>query len=167
MAFSPLSRLDDWLIDHLFQPICDWIRNNIGWSKKIPAALFLTTSAASLIPYILWCIEMRRVTMFPILLIINAYHAAKLFEKELAGSEEERGMISIHRLKYGWIRKLMIVTLLISIPLIVFLALKADPFPLHLLSVLLWSATETCSHYFLACTDLPKPLKRRVLAFSS
>lgn len=31
--------VDDWLIDTIFQPICDWLREVLDWSKRVPIAI--------------------------------------------------------------------------------------------------------------------------------
>lgn len=46
--------VDDFLIDTVFQPICDRIRKTFGWSKRIPVA---TMMPLMIIGYIPICVE--------------------------------------------------------------------------------------------------------------
>lgn len=164
-----LSRLDNWLIDSVFQPVCDWIRGSIGWSKKVPAAIFLVASAASLVPFMLWRLKMGDSLFFiPLLLIMNAHQAARLFEEEIKGDEDTLELISPHRLRSAWLRKTEVVVLLIaSILFFLLLAVEGKPFPLHIKSLVSWVATDAIALYFLACTNVRKLQRRRFVTTTS
>ncbi len=163
MSNSSLSRLDDWLIDSIFQPTCDWIRMNIGWSKRVPAATFFLISAASLIPYFLWCIENRQVSIIPLLILLNVYQATWFFEKEVTGDEEGLGMTSIDRLEGRCFRKFGLVGLPILCTMLLLFFLMLDKAPeTRDISFLTFFVTNLCAAYFLACTDQPK-MKRTQL----
>ncbi len=45
-----LSFVDDTLIDEYFQPACDHIRNEFGWTKSLPAAAALIIAIVGLVP---------------------------------------------------------------------------------------------------------------------
>lgn len=44
--------VDDWLIDTIFQPFCNWLRDVFDWSKRVPVAI---TEAG--IGHVLWLIS--------------------------------------------------------------------------------------------------------------
>lgn len=56
MFSEMMDDLDDFLIDRVFQPMCDRIRKTFGWSKRVPAAISDILSAVGLIPLTAWLI---------------------------------------------------------------------------------------------------------------
>ncbi len=164
MSYGPLSRLDDWLIDSVFQRVCDWIRLNIGWSKKVPAAVFFLTAAASLIPYFLWHPEVIEIPPALLALVFSTYQASRLFEKELRGDEEQTRAMSIDRLKQMWARKFGLIVLpIFSVAYLSISLIEGTPIPLHSRSFLMWLTSDLCALYFLACTDRPKRQEKKVV----
>jgi len=157
-----LSRIDDWLIDSVFQSICNWIRMTFGWSRNIPMILSLL-----LIPYasvMAVLADMRAGTSFPLLtfwsllfsflaLLVLFYVGRDIYRymmDEIAGGEKSTGAFNAERVKAQEVRLIFLVNLAL-LPLLGFFL---DPW-------LAWLGF-TCRRYFSACTDLPKPKRDKV-----
>ena len=156
-----LSDVDDWLIDSVFQPICDWMRKTFGWSKKIPTAICYLASVAGCVPMISFLIRSGSVAVtVPVFIVclFGIYLAYCLIVDEIHDNKSFGSLLLEGQRITAKRSRMFAIPLcfLFVIPwLILFLILG-----LGIVAALLFGLlTACCKHYFEACTDRPKPKK--------
>lgn len=166
-----LQQFDDWLIDSVFQPLCDFLRRTFGWSKRVPAAVALLLSVAGFLPLILKALSEEGFfrmlgAALVIFLLFDCVSIHKLFMNELSGIKEENTYY-LHFLLREFASLYRVIKLIILFLLTVFLfvTLWWGPLPLHYRLLGLANIAfilETASEYFLVCRDLPPGTRKTV-----
>lgn len=158
--------LDDFLIDRIFQPICDALRKLFGWSKKVPTATTTVLTAMSLMPIILLCIHIGGIMYLPgtfsslymLGLLWLSYH---LFQNEFADESRKIPLTAAmdpSRAKKRTDREQALFLTVVLILLFIILPVPIpktflinDPFDIFSMGLV----ANLCRGYFQACTDLP------------
>lgn len=158
--------IDDFLIDSVFQPICNGIQLFTGCSKRVPAAIGCFISAGSIIPLLFFIILLEDTLLrvvgsigwiFCIGLVIRgtAFILQELRDRESSSSLDSK------RLTDSFHRKMSLVSstgvTLIAGPIFSLLQESSIGFALTLGAV-----SSLCAIYFEACTNFPKPPKKKV-----
>lgn len=168
--------IDDYLIDHVFQPICNWLRQTFDWSKRVPQVVLLFAAVIGYVPVITWFIALAEIIavdkkswllFFTFLLMIDCLHEIvkiyQLIQKGLQSDELSEALDNT-RLSEFLPRTTHLIASAVALPLIagiLFISVHSDE-----AVVLLWwimnVVSSLAASYFSACIDLPK--KRRFLA---
>ncbi|QQR65393.1 hypothetical protein IPH92_02330 [Candidatus Kaiserbacteria bacterium] len=165
MHINLFDLLDDYLIDRLFQPICDRVRKIFGWSKRVPVATMKFLMIIGIIPVCVTAIIRDHafsifIGVITLLWIMNqSWLIFTLIKDEIHdGKSEGKGGSSILD---GWRvigRGFRKATLLLSVFLFPFvLAGIATPEMSHVsLFYGIGLLANLGDDFFKACTDLPK-----------
>ena len=152
-----LSFVDDTLIDKYFQPACDHIRNEFGWTKSLPAAALIIaivglvplTTAAFIAGHSASWIFFIPAGVMLLWILVNTLQIAYLIP---AGFRSETGNST--RLTGEKDRKWTIILSTAVLPIV----LTALTYPdadvkTMALAYLIGGIANICAGYFKACTD--------------
>ena len=159
-----LSDVDDWLIDSVFQPICDWLRKTFGWSKKVPTALCYLASVAGAVPLIALVIRLGGGSAVFLLVgacLFGIYMAYCLIIDEINGSKGLPSFL-LDSARINGKRSRVI-----GIPIFFLFVIPALPLVMivgeGVVTAAIFSLIAAyCKHFFEACTDFPKGKKVQV-----
>ncbi len=158
-----LNTIDDFLIDRVHQPICDWIRKTFGWSKRIPTAICSSLAGIGFIPLTLFCLSSENIILmiFSYILLlpwvlISSLHTYWLLKEEMYHKNGQSSMM----LDENRVRFIVIRTINLTLSIIIF------PFMFTVMTItggdmIIWSyiagvLAGLMKGYFQACTDLSK-----------
>jgi hypothetical protein len=150
--------IDDFLIDHVFQRGCDFLRKTFGWSRRVPSAVGFMVISICYVPEFFYCILSGDTILCVLAVVIVVGAALKAFfllRSEVDGCDDQQMMsmaFSPERLKEVMWRKVDLIYIVLLFPI------WLSSFTLVLPGVN-WVAGAffgwTLALYFRACTDLP------------
>ncbi len=153
-----LSFVDDTLIDEYFQPACDNIRNEFGWTKSLPAAVALIiaivglaplTTAAFIVGYSVFWMFFVPAGIMLLWILVNTLQIAYLIP---AGFRSETGNSTRLTGQKGRKWTMILSTAVFPIVLAALTYPDADVKTMAL-AYLIGGIANICAGYFKACTD--------------
>jgi hypothetical protein len=162
--FSRLFRaLDDFLIDHIFQPICDALRKLFGWTKDAPMGISFMLTIICYMPLCILTIndDMMRVMgwMMAAWIIYCSWLAIRLIQIGTSSKEDRirtgstamnasRVILFAPRIASLLVAAMMIPFLIWLIPAVPSISFMLSTFTAGIIF-------DISALYFHACTDLP------------
>lgn len=161
-----ISRLfhavDDFLIDRIFQPICDTFRSLFGWTKEAPMGISFAAAIISFMPMCVASIndEIARTLgwMMAAWIIYCSWLAIRLIRKGTAGkdgSQAGSATMDAARVELFVLRIGLLLLVALMIQALIWLIRAIPTMSFTLSTFLIGIIFVICILYFQACTDLP------------
>ncbi len=166
-----LDTVDDYLIDRVFQPMCDFCAETTGWSKRILMIIaFIVMAACCLSATIASCLAAYHVLWpFYIGTLVMSYgvfwtisRIKQLLDKD-PGCDQYAETLDTTRLTEVHNRQRILTDSILVSPLLLWAYEYSESgIAIMFASTIAINLTNICIHYLRACTDLPRPPRTKV-----